>query len=96
MISRRMPSRTRSDTNVWPRWIAGKISEILGNEDDVVIELCFNLLEGTRYVSQTRSFQRAIADRATNSLISKCFKFSSQDFLTRTLLSSVRSFGFFA
>lgn len=32
------------------RWIAGKISEILGNEDDVVIELCFNLLEGERFV----------------------------------------------
>ncbi|KAK5144847.1 hypothetical protein LTR04_001459 [Oleoguttula sp. CCFEE 6159] len=30
-------------------WIAGKISEILGSEDDVVIELCFNHLEGTRY-----------------------------------------------
>ena len=34
------------------RWIAGKISEILGNEDDVVVELCFNLLEGSRYVSR--------------------------------------------
>lgn len=33
------------------RWIAGKISEILGNEDDVVIELCFNLIEGSRFVS---------------------------------------------
>lgn len=32
------------------RWIAGRISEILGNEDDVVIELCFNLLEGSRFV----------------------------------------------
>ena len=32
------------------RWIAGKISEILGSEDDVVIELCFNLLEGSRFV----------------------------------------------
>ncbi len=32
------------------RWIAGKISEILGDEDDVVIELCCNLLEGSRYV----------------------------------------------
>ncbi|KAJ5639267.1 PWI domain mRNA processing protein [Penicillium longicatenatum] len=31
------------------RWIAGRISEILGNEDDVVIELCFGLIEGTRY-----------------------------------------------
>ncbi len=32
------------------RWIAGKISEILGSEDDVVIELCFNLLDGVRFV----------------------------------------------
>jgi serine/arginine repetitive matrix protein 1 len=35
---------------VMKKWIAGKISEILGNEDDVVIELCFNLLEGSRFV----------------------------------------------
>ncbi|KAF2237096.1 hypothetical protein EV356DRAFT_540886 [Viridothelium virens] len=34
---------------VMKKWIAGKISEILGNEDDVVTELCFNLLEGERY-----------------------------------------------
>lgn len=33
------------------KWIAGKISEIIGSEDDIVIELCFNLLEGSRYVS---------------------------------------------
>lgn len=32
------------------RWIASRISEILGDEDDIVIELCFNLLEGSRYV----------------------------------------------
>lgn len=36
------------------RWIAGKISEILGSEDDVVIELCFNLLEGARFVRAAR------------------------------------------
>ncbi|KAI9845844.1 MAG: hypothetical protein M1837_004525 [Sclerophora amabilis] len=34
---------------VMKKWIAGKISEILGSEDDVVIELCFNLLEGSRF-----------------------------------------------
>ncbi|KAJ5538616.1 hypothetical protein N7494_008095 [Penicillium frequentans] len=34
---------------VMKKWIAGRISEILGNEDDVVIELCFGLIEGTRY-----------------------------------------------
>jgi serine/arginine repetitive matrix protein 1 len=38
------------------RWIAGKISEILGNEDDVVVELCFNLLEGTRFVRRPLIF----------------------------------------
>lgn len=32
------------------RWIASRISEILQNEDDVVIELCFNLIEGSRFV----------------------------------------------
>lgn len=33
------------------RWIAGKLSELLGDEDDVIIELCFGLLETSRYVS---------------------------------------------
>ncbi|PSS27743.1 hypothetical protein M430DRAFT_91759 [Amorphotheca resinae ATCC 22711] len=37
------------NVEVMKKWIAGKISEILGNEDDVVIELCFNLIEGARY-----------------------------------------------
>jgi hypothetical protein len=37
------------------RWIAGKIAEILGNEDDVVIELCFNLVEGERFVRQSEA-----------------------------------------
>ncbi|KAK7951944.1 uncharacterized protein PG986_007672 [Apiospora aurea] len=34
---------------VMKKWIASKISEILGSEDDVVTELCFNLVEGSRY-----------------------------------------------
>ncbi|EFW14363.1 SRm160/300 splicing coactivator [Coccidioides posadasii str. Silveira] len=34
---------------VMKKWIAVKISDILGNEDDVVIELCFNLIEGSRF-----------------------------------------------
>lgn len=38
------------------RWIAGRIAEILGTEDDIVTELCFNLLEGERFVSHS-SFQ---------------------------------------
>ncbi|OAA35342.1 Splicing factor PWI [Beauveria brongniartii RCEF 3172] len=34
---------------VMKKWIASRISEILGNEDDVVIEMCFNLIDGPRY-----------------------------------------------
>ncbi|KAI6770515.1 hypothetical protein HG530_005144 [Fusarium avenaceum] len=34
---------------VMKKWIASKISDILGNEDDVVIELVFNLIEGPRF-----------------------------------------------
>ncbi|KAE9580804.1 hypothetical protein CGMCC3_g3238 [Colletotrichum fructicola] len=34
---------------VMKKWIASKISDILGSEDDVVIELCFNLIEGSRF-----------------------------------------------
>ncbi|KAK5104432.1 hypothetical protein LTS08_002321 [Lithohypha guttulata] len=34
---------------VMKKWIARRLSEILGTEDDVVTELCFNLLEGSRY-----------------------------------------------
>lgn len=37
------------------KWIAGRISEVLGFEDDVVTELCFSLLEGSRYVSWTET-----------------------------------------
>ncbi|WEW60003.1 hypothetical protein PRK78_005485 [Emydomyces testavorans] len=40
---------TKVNVEVMKKWIAGKISDILGNEDDVVIELCFNLLEGSRF-----------------------------------------------
>ncbi|KAI0523695.1 hypothetical protein F5B22DRAFT_410151 [Xylaria bambusicola] len=35
---------------VMKKWIASRISEILGSEDDVVIELCFNLIDGPRFV----------------------------------------------
>jgi membrane-bound lytic murein transglycosylase MltF len=42
------------NVEVMKKWIAGKIAEILGNEDDVVIELCFNLVEGERFVRQLK------------------------------------------
>ncbi|GAB1310118.1 PWI domain-containing protein [Madurella fahalii] len=34
---------------VMKKWIANRVTEILGSEDDVVIELIFNLIEGGRY-----------------------------------------------
>ncbi|KAK3337442.1 PWI domain-containing protein [Cercophora scortea] len=34
---------------VMKKWIASRVTEILSNEDDVVIELIFNLIEGGRY-----------------------------------------------
>ncbi|KAK3986674.1 hypothetical protein QBC44DRAFT_372847 [Cladorrhinum sp. PSN332] len=40
---------TKVNLQVMKKWIAGRITEILGNEDDVVIELAFNLIEGTRH-----------------------------------------------
>jgi serine/arginine repetitive matrix protein 1 len=45
-----MAPRVEKLIKVCCRWINKRISEILGNEDDVVIELCSNLLEGSRYV----------------------------------------------
>ncbi|CAK7219995.1 hypothetical protein SCUCBS95973_004006 [Sporothrix curviconia] len=33
---------------VMKKWIASRISDILGNDDDVVIELCYNLIESAR------------------------------------------------
>jgi serine/arginine repetitive matrix protein 1 len=51
-----------SDVLVLHRWIAERVTEILGNEDDVVTELCFNLIEGSRYVSfASRCFRRRVA-----------------------------------
>lgn len=44
-----MPRNTEL-TAIVRRWIAGKIAEILKNDDDVVIELCYNLMEGSRFV----------------------------------------------
>jgi len=45
------------------RWIAGKIAEILGTDDDVVIELCFGLIEAARFVMlQSLPFLKSAAN----------------------------------
>lgn len=53
------------------RWIAGKISDILGNEDDVIIELCFNLLEGSRYVRKPQLQCRYERNWLTGTIIAR-------------------------
>lgn len=34
------------------RWIANKITTILGDEDDIVVETCYNLVEQSQFVSR--------------------------------------------
>jgi hypothetical protein len=34
------------------KWIANKITDILGDEDDIVVETCYNLIEQTQFVGQ--------------------------------------------
>ena len=37
------------------KWIAGKITDILGDEDDVVVETCYNMIEQDQYVRAAAS-----------------------------------------
>lgn len=50
------------------------MSGILGNEDDVVIELCFNLLEGSRFVRHLTKLAASITLTVVGSPISKLCK----------------------
>lgn len=38
---------------IMKNWIATKITTILGDEDDVIVEMIFNLLEQSQFVRQT-------------------------------------------
>jgi hypothetical protein len=44
------------------KWIANKITTILGDEDDVVVETCFNLVEQNQFVSTALSYTATFAD----------------------------------
>jgi serine/arginine repetitive matrix protein 1 len=54
------PTPAASVADIWPptRWIASTVTNILGNEDDVVIELIFNLIEGGRHVGTRHRISR--------------------------------------
>lgn len=76
------------------RWIAGKISDILGNEDDVVIELCFNLIEGSRFVCELWALYPPNTNTIYSRISKKC-KSNSQGFLTKTRQASAKNYGSF-
>lgn len=42
------------------KWIAGKITTILGDEDDVVVETCYNLIEQNQFVSEASRHHRSL------------------------------------
>lgn len=50
------------NVEVMKKWIARKLSDLLGSDDDVVIELCSNLLQGARYVRRDWSTGTEHAD----------------------------------
>jgi serine/arginine repetitive matrix protein 1 len=35
------------------KWIANRITTILGDEDDIVVETCYNLVEQNQFVSSS-------------------------------------------
>jgi len=45
---------TKVNIPVIKKWVSDEIVKILQNEDDVVTDLVFNLIEGPRYVSLSR------------------------------------------
>jgi hypothetical protein len=59
------------------KWIANKITTILGDEDDVVVETCFNLVEQNQFVSTALSYTATFAD--LRSRTSRKFRSSSRD-----------------
>jgi serine/arginine repetitive matrix protein 1 len=40
------------------KWIANKITTILGDEDDIVVETCYNLIEQNQFVKKPTCAKR--------------------------------------
>jgi hypothetical protein len=58
------------------KWIANKITTILGDEDDIVVETCYNLIEQNQFVRQD-SNKTLSPDLTSSSPRSKRFRFNS-------------------
>jgi hypothetical protein len=74
------------------RWIASKISDILGNEDDVVIEMIYNLIEEKRFVGVPFPLPE-FAKLIISSRISRKYRSNSLDSLIKILPVSAKNYG---
>jgi serine/arginine repetitive matrix protein 1 len=60
------------------KWIANKITTILGDEDDIVVETCYNLIEQNQFV-RLPSGAVFLPQLTLSSPKSRRFRSSSQD-----------------
>ena len=80
------------EIDLMKKWIAGKITSILGDEDDVVIDTCYNLLEQSQFVGQMLS-PRDSPLTWCDSQTSKKSRSNSPAFSTRIALPFVKNYG---
>jgi len=73
------------------KWIANRITTILGDEDDIVVETCYNLVEQNQFVSPASSIGTACTD--VRSPRSKKYKFSSLASSARIRQRSAKTYG---
>lgn len=74
------------------KWIAQKITYILGDEDDIVVETCYNLVEQSQFVCK-HAHSIALGSVNVFSQTSKRFRYSSRASSTKTPRHSARSYG---
>lgn len=84
---------SKVNIDLMKKWIAGKITAILGYDDDVVVETCYNLLEENRFVRFL--IRSAFYLLLTSSCSPKLRKFRSNSAAssTRIVLHSAKSCG---
>lgn len=74
------------------KWIAQKITDILGDEDDIVVETCYNLIEQNQFVRMHTRL--AIKHALTcHSPMSRRFRSNSPGSSTKTRQRSAKSCG---
>lgn len=83
----------RVNIDIIKKWVAGKITTILGDEDDVIVETIYNLLEQDQFVRQHSNTSISPLLTECCSPKSRRYRFSLQASLTRSVHHSVKSYG---